>query len=236
MSKKNRKVIAIIPARGGSKGIKLKNIAMLGGKTLIEHTIRNALDSGRLDRIIVSTDNTKISRIASRYKKYGIEIFKRPKFLAGDRVSIGSVLKHVLHRLKSEEGYVPDAVVTLQPTSPFRKSYLINKALELFFDEKSDSLLAICRVEHTPYKMFFLNKKRLKKIITSRYSVNNNRQLYPAVYRESGSIYVTSPGLIIKKGMVIGKKPAYFIVDNLQSFDIDEPLDLYIARILYERI
>lgn len=235
MKRGRAKVIAVIPARGGSKGIKLKNIAFLGKKTLVEYAIEHAMHSNLLSRIIVSTDNSKIAKVASRYKKYGIDVYKRPKSLAGDNVSMASVLKNVLYLVKLKEGYVPDIVVTLQPTSPFRKAETIDKAIGLLINKNVDSVIAVCRAEHTPYKMFVLKKGRLKRFVTSGFNANNNRQLYPPVYRESGTLYVTRSRLINKKNRVIGKSPAYIIVDNLQSIDIDEPLDLEIARKLNRR-
>ena len=121
------KILAIIPARGGSKGIPLKNIKKLNGDPLIKYTIDVAKKSKRLDRIIVSTDNEKIAILA---KKYGVEVpFTRPKIISGSKATQFQVIKHVLDFLKTEE-YFPNIVVLLQPTSPFRTVKVIDDSIK----------------------------------------------------------------------------------------------------------
>ena len=125
--KKN--ILGIIPARGGSKGIPRKNIKPLHGKPLIYYTIKEALKSKFLNRVVVSTEDNDIAEIA---KKFGAKVIKRPKELARDETPIRDVVIHVLNKFK-EKKYIPDAVVLLQPSSPLRKAHHIDEAISLFF-------------------------------------------------------------------------------------------------------
>ncbi|MEK6900492.1 MAG: acylneuraminate cytidylyltransferase family protein, partial [Nanoarchaeota archaeon] len=125
VGKQNKKIVAIIPARGGSKRIPRKNIKLLAGKPLIAYTIEAAKRSASLDRIFVSTEDEEIAKVASYY---GAEIIKRPDILATDNATTESVLCHAVNNLE-KEGYFPELVVLLQPTSPLRGSYIIDKAV-----------------------------------------------------------------------------------------------------------
>jgi N-acylneuraminate cytidylyltransferase/CMP-N,N'-diacetyllegionaminic acid synthase len=228
-------IIAVIPARGGSKGIRLKNIAMLGNKTLLEHTICHALASRLLGRIIVSTDNKKIALVASGYRRRGVEVFKRPRHISGDEAPMAAVLKHVLNEIKKSGGAKPRLIVTLQPTAPFRDPSSIDKAIRLALGRRFDSVVAICRSECSPFKMFVMGNQGLRWFIPSKLHSNNNRQLFPATYRGSGTVYVSQPDLIKEKNTVIGGRIGYIMVDALQSVDINGPFDLEVARALYKR-
>ena len=130
-------VLAIIPARGGSKEIPRKNISKLGNKPLLYYTVNAAKKSNLITRSIISTDNNEISKIA---KKIGIEVIKRPKKIAGEKSLVETAMKHVLNYLKKKENYIPDVVVLLQITSPFRNEKHIDEALKIFFTKKLDSI------------------------------------------------------------------------------------------------
>ena len=141
------KTLAIIPARGGSKGVPRKNVRALAGKPLIAWTIEAALAASGLDRVIVSTEDAEIAAIS---REFGADVpFLRPAELAGDATTTLAVLQDLLARLETDEGYRPDAVMTLQPTSPLRTPDHINDAIALFeADPEADALVSCIQVPH----------------------------------------------------------------------------------------
>jgi CMP-N-acetylneuraminic acid synthetase len=156
MIKEKTNVIAIIPARGGSKGIPRKNIRLLAGKPLIAYTIEAAFTS-KMDKVIVSTEDEEIAEIS---KKYGAEVIERPKGLAKDETPTIDVIFHVLEILKAKN-YNPDIVVLLQPTSPLRNAEDIYNAIKLFLDSDCESVVSVCEVEHPPYWSFEIEEAYL---------------------------------------------------------------------------
>ena len=175
---KNSEILAIIPARGGSKGISRKNIKKLKGKPLLEYTSTAALKSKYISRVILSTEDKEISKIG---RDLGIEVpFLRSKNLAKDTTPSLIVFKEVLTILKEKENYLPDYVVILQPTSPFRTTDHIDKAIFLFLNSTSDSLVSVVEVPHNfnPLTTMRLNKNKiLKNFIESKnqfFSVRKN--------------------------------------------------------------
>ena len=140
----NNKILGVITARGGSKGIPGKNIKLLAGKPLISYTIEAAKKSGVFDRLILSTDDESIARVA---KDYGCDVpFMRPKDLAEDKTAHLPVLQHAVNWLKENENYSPDAVMILQPTAPLRQDFHIKEATELFFRSGADSVVSVSEI------------------------------------------------------------------------------------------
>ncbi|MCK9615624.1 MAG: acylneuraminate cytidylyltransferase family protein [Candidatus Omnitrophica bacterium] len=224
------KIIGVIPARGGSKGIRHKNIVPLYGKPLIEYTIEQALKSKFLDRIIVSTDSKRIAEVAKKFCKFGVEIFKRPKCLSQDSTLTVDVLRYLLKNIKNKNNYMPDIVVTLQPTSPFRKFSTIDRAIIKLIEGKYDSIITICKAERTPYKMYILKKGLIKPLLCAGKYIEKPRQIIPNVFRSTGTVYVTKSSLILKQKRIIGRKCSYIFVDRPESFDLDDKFDLKVAR------
>lgn len=223
------KVLGIIPARGGSKGLPGKNIKLLAGKPLIAWTIKAALESHMLDRVIVSTDDPKIAKIS---RKWGAETpFLRPKQLARDRTRSLPVLKHAISFLKHKEGYIPDVVVLLQPTSPLRKPKHIRQALSLFHRTKANSLVGVCRAEHSPYWMMRLKGTQSFPLMADSKKYER-RQDCPPVYRVNGAMYVTGYHVLMTKDKIMDKNARAFVMDAHSSIDIDTPLDFKMAEIL----
>lgn len=132
-------IISIIPARGGSKGIPLKNIIPLNRKPLLYYTVTASLNSSSINITVVTTDHGKIARAAQRF---GSEVVNRPKNLANDTIGLEPTLGYTLDYLEKKERYIPDVIVLLQNTSPLRSSKHIDEALELFFTKKYDSVLS----------------------------------------------------------------------------------------------
>jgi len=217
------KVLAIVPARGGSRGIPLKNIVPLAGKPLIAYTLEAARKSGICDRIIVSTDNKKIAKTAH---KYGAEVICRPARISSGRSSTESVMLHVLGRLQKKEKYCPDVILLLQATAPLRDSRDIRLAYKEFVDKRLDSLLSV-----TP-NTFFLWRKRGNIVVPINYNYLRRpfRQDMSDQCRENGAMFITKYNIFMKYKNRLGGKVGCYVMDEEKSLDIDTPLDLFIVR------
>jgi CMP-N-acetylneuraminic acid synthetase len=228
------RLLAIIPARGGSKGIPRKNIAPLCGRPLIAYTIEAAQKSAVVDRIVVSTDNVEIAKVS---KGLGAEVRMRPAALAEDDTPTRAVLYNVVSELAAE-GYRPDAVLTLQPTSPLRTSKHINEAVALFEScRDADSLVSCIEVPHVFHPLSVMEKDEngfLKPFYSEPQP--HRRQDKAAVYARNGAaIYITRTEHLAS--YVFGGKLVPYLMDERCSVDIDTTADLDLAeRSLRERI
>lgn len=224
------KVIAVIPARGGSKGVPRKNIKLLAGKPLIAYTIETALQSKSLDRVIVSTDDEEIAKISS---DYGAEVINRPAQLAKDETPTMSVIFHVLQVLKIRN-FEPEIVILLQPTSPLRTSYDIDCATKLFLENYNESVVSVCEVEHPPYWSFKIKDKYLKPVCGEKY-LEMRRQDLPVVYFPNGAIYVSSPDVLKKYKSFFCSKTIPYIMPPERSVDIDNEIHFMLSELLIKR-
>ena len=222
-------IIAIIPARGGSKSIPKKNIINLGGYPLIAYTIIAARSSKYIDRVIVSTDSQEIAKIA---KRYGAEVpFLRPKKFAGDNSPDIGYIWHMLNWLEKHEKYVPDMVIHLRPTTPLRDYKIIDKAiLEIIKDKKATSLRSAHVSKNTGYKIFkkkghyidFFGKEDFKK---NEEYYNYCRQLLPKTYIPNGYVDIILPKIMKKTGTLHGKNIRAFITQKVADLDTFEDLE-----------
>ncbi|MFC2043812.1 acylneuraminate cytidylyltransferase family protein [Chloroflexota bacterium] len=222
-------IVAIIGARGGSKGLPKKNIRLLSGKPLIAWTIEAAKNCELVDRVLVSTDDDEIAKVA---RKYGAEVpFKRPSELAGDDVPSISYLQHAVEWLESQDNYRVDIVLYLQVTDVFRKKYLVEKVISrLLKDPRLDSVF----VGYLTHKNFWKRKDgRYQRLTLPEEKV---RQQKEAVFREDIGLACASRVHVIKGGRRIGD--CVDIVPNpdfCTSIDIHNEFDLWLAeRILSE--
>lgn len=234
MSIKN-KILAIIPARGGSKSIPQKNIRILVGKPLIAWTIEVALSCPSLDRRIVSTDDQEIAEIA---RQYSAEVpFLRPPELAQDDTPDLPVYKYALSWLREHEGYHPDIVVWLRPTSPLRTTHDIEAAIRLLIQSDADCVRSVCRVEHHPYWMKRFAGDRLVPFIEGfderRYY---QRQLLPTVYRLNGAVDVTWCKTVMERGLLYSGDVRGYIMPIERSIDLDSELDFALAELLLKEM
>ncbi|MCL6450614.1 MAG: acylneuraminate cytidylyltransferase family protein [Acetobacteraceae bacterium] len=229
-----RPTLGVIPARGGSKGIPRKALCDLGGRPLLVHTVEAALCARGLDRVVVSTDDPEIAAVA---RAAGAEVpFLRPAALAGDDAPTAAVLQHALSFLERSQGFAPRAVVTLQPTSPFRAPGLIDRCLEEFLRTGADSVTTVFPAEHHPAWMWRLGpERRLEPLAPGRGAAPGRRQDLEPVYRLTGSVYVTRPALILEQGAVLGGDVRGVVVeDPAEALDIDAPFDLLVARLIWQ--
>jgi len=215
------KILAIIPARGGSKGVPRKNIKQLIDKPLIAHTILESKKSPLIDRLIVSTEDLEIANVS---KEWGAEVVDRPVDLASDISKTEPVLEHVLKVLKEKENYEPDAVILLPATSPFRTVKTINDAIDKFSKNRYDTLIGILPIYKYSYDI------NTNDSLTPLYSERKNRQDgRKPVYVENGALYISKKELI-EKGKIFGKNIGYIFMDEVESINIDEELDFKIAE------
>lgn len=218
-------IIAIIPARGGSKRIPKKNIKHLCGKPLIEYTIESALKSRFLDRIIVSTENEEIAKIS---KDLGAEVIIRPDELALDGTPTDDVVLDVLEKMKVDQNYIPEIIVLLQPTSPLRTTDDIDNAIEKFKNSKYESLIGVTEYDHSPYWAFEIENGFLKSIF-GRNKFLRSQEL-PKLYRPNGSIFITKTDTFLKYRSFYTKLIIPFIMPYERSIDIDNELDFLLSE------
>lgn len=225
-----QEILAIIPARGGSKGLPNKNLLMMGGVPLITWTINAALESALITRVVVSTDSDKIAKAAIRAEA---EPIQRPNEISGDGASSESALIHTLDSLRDAEHYEPDLVVFLQCTSPFRADGILDEAITELNEKGADSLLSV--TEHTA-RMFELDDNGFAKPINHKVNVRPRRQELTPCYRENGSFYIFKPEILLGQDCRLGGKILGFDTEFLTSIEIDTEQEFFIADALADRI
>lgn len=233
--KSKKQVLAIIPARGGSKGIKRKNMSLLAGKPLIQYTLEAAKKCKLINRIILSSDD---SRIISFCKRNSIDApFIRPANLAGDEVPMVEVVKYALDYLWKNQHYKPEIVVLLQPTSPLRRSYHIYQALRLLEKTGADTVVSVVEVPHNcnPYSIMKVDGLYLRHFKSFK-ERENLRQRKPKFYARNGPAVLAFKYEVLKKrGSMYGKKIVPYFMKKEESIDIDDHLDLQLAEWLLKK-
>ena len=218
--------VAVIPARGGSKGIPRKNLCRLRGKPLLAYTIGHAQAARSVDRVVVSTDDGEIAEVA-RY--FGAEVVWRPAGISGDGASSESAVLHVLDELSKRDDYDPELVLLLQATSPIRERDDVQRAIEQLINERADSLFSGCPLHG------FVWRRQADGLTSFSYDYHRRqpRQSSPDDFLENGSIYVTRSELLRATGNRLGGRIAVYPMSPLQSLQVDEPPDLVaIERLL----
>ncbi len=227
------RTIALIPARGGSKGIPRKNIVPLGGKPLLAWSIATALACPEIERTVVSTDDEEIADVA---RQHGAEVpFLRPAELARDDTVDYPVFLHALRWLQDNEDYTPDLVVHLRPTSPFRRAGLIAEALaKLARYPDADCLRTINEAPVTPYKLWQKDGDYMRPFakLAGVESYNMPRQDLPEVYWHNGVLDVIRARTILERGSISGERIIHLEMSDDDVVDIDNPLDLARAEMI----
>ena len=228
-------ILAIIPARGGSKSVPRKNIVKVNGRPLISYTISAALMVDRLTDVVVSTDDPEIAEIS---RELGAQVpFVRPVDLASDQAQSAPVIEHALYFMEKIKGLKYDAILMLQPTSPLRTSQHIEESLDLFTSQECDSVVSIVSVGgNHPFRMKRLIDNQLVNYIDQGFWDMRPRQELPPVYIRNGSIYLIERDVLINKGQMIGEKCLGMVMGDKESINIDTPLDLKLAELLLEEV
>lgn len=231
-------VCALIPARGGSKGIPRKNLLVLRGKPLIAYSIQQAQASRRITRVIVSTDDEEIAAVA---RAWGAEVpFRRPAELAGDLSPDIDAFRHALTWLDEHERYRPEAVVHLRPPGPVRRVELIDQAVDLLLSRPdADAVRSVRRALQTPYKMWRILEDgtmapalRLEGVADCQ---SLPRQSLPVVYWQSGYVDVLRPRAVLEFDSMWGRRVLPFVVEE-QIFEIDYPEQVPAVEEALERL
>lgn len=223
-------ILGVIPARGGSKGIPRKNLASLGGRPLIAHTCDAARESRRLTRVVVSTDDEDIAAAA---RCLGVEVpFLRPAALGADDTPMLDVLLDLLSTFE-RGGYRPDAIVLLQPTSPFRRAQHIDAAIELLISSRADSVVSVVAVPHqfTPSSLMRLDGDRLVPADAAPGPMR--RQDKPALFARNGPAVVAArTPLLLEQHVLYGPDTRALVMSREDSLDVDDGFDLEMAELL----
>jgi N-acylneuraminate cytidylyltransferase len=218
--------IAVIPARGGSKGIPNKNLVEVNGQSLVTRAINSAVQSGVVDFVVVSSDDHAILEAAIIAGAIAIE---RPAELAADTSAIEDAISHALQKF-SEDHQVPTTLVLLQPTSPLRKSSTISDAVHLFTEnENTGCVYGVIESEHHPFKTFIATDAGLQPVRNVE-DLSRSRQELPKAYRQSGSIYVVGVQDFLASNSLYVSPVRWIEVSLEESIDIDTPADLEAAR------
>lgn len=226
-------ILAIVPARGGSKGIPHKNIVDLCGKPLIHYTLEAAKKSKLITRIIVSTDDESIKE---KCEELGVEVKMRPEALSTDSAPMKAVIDHLLSELAAE-GYKPDIFVLLQPTSPLRTEKHIDEALEnMINDDKADATVSVIELPHqySPLKIMKQNENGYLGFYQEDGEKYTTRQELPVLYARNGAaIYSVYTDVYMDTKSLYGNKCLPYIMLEEDSVDIDSMHDLCLARYLF---
>jgi N-acylneuraminate cytidylyltransferase/CMP-N,N'-diacetyllegionaminic acid synthase len=226
----DKKVLALIPARGASRGVPGKNTRSLGGKPLIAWTIETALQDEYTDRVVVSTNDEKIAVIS---EKYGADVpFMRPKELATDSARAIDVLLHTIEWLeKRDEIY--DIALYLQPTAPLRSSVDIDRSLEMLAASKEAKIIvSVCEASFNPLFCNTLPPDKNMKHFLQPGMINKNRQELPTYYSLNGAIYSSDWDYIKRERSFFGERTFAYVMPRERSVDIDSELDFKIAELL----
>lgn len=223
------RVLAVIPARGGSKGLPRKNVLDTGGKPMIAWTIEAALGAKCITKVILSSDDDEIIAVA---KKFGCSVpFIRPELLANDSASTVDVALHSMDQLP---GY--DFLIILQPTSPLRTAEDIDAAFDIMITSRALSCVSVCKVNETPYWMFAITEDgHLDRLINPPQDIQRRQDL-PEVYKLNGAIYIVSADTLRKTNSFTSKGTVSYIMKREISIDVDTREDIEIVKNLLPSI
>jgi CMP-N,N'-diacetyllegionaminic acid synthase len=228
------RVLGIITARGGSKGIPKKNLALLLGKPLLAYTVEAAQASKKLHRIILSSDDNDIITLGRRM---GVEVpFVRPSNLSGDEAPSVDVVYHAVQLIECEEVRTYDAVVLLQPTAPLRTAEDIDAALELLENSGADSVISVAKLEEPhPVKLMTVKNGFLLPFLPDRWIETLRRQDLESVYYLNGAVYCVKRNVLFEKKSLWGKRSVAYIMPADRSVNIDDKRDLMLAELILKQ-
>jgi CMP-N,N'-diacetyllegionaminic acid synthase len=230
-SSMNLKILGFVPARGGSKGVPGKNKAAIAGLPLVARSILTAQESGCFDRLWVSTDDPEIAQIA---ECHGVAVpWLRPKELAQDESSMSSVLAHLIEQLDRNEGYRPDAVMILQPTSPLRQAATIRRAVAMFQANQRETIISVTPARSHPFWCYRIagDDSALEPFMPGIVTPPP-RQHLPEAYELDGSIFLIAVETFLKELSFFSAGARPLIVPRDEAVDVDTPLDWMMAEAL----
>lgn len=227
-------ILAVIPARGGSKGIPNKNIIEIGGFPLIAHTIKSAKRSRLISHLIVSTDSKKIASIAEEYG--AVVPFIRPEDLSTDSALTVDVLRHAIQHEETRLALRFDYVVLLQPTTPLKSELDIDGAIGVLVgDEDCDTAVTVVDVgANHPARMYQIENDRLTSVIREETPMMPRQEL-PPVYIRNGAVYAFRRNVIDKYSAILGEKIKPYIMPSERSINIDGPTDILLAEFYFSK-
>lgn len=225
------KILAIIPARSGSKGLKDKNIKTLNGKPLVAYTIEAALKSGVFEDVVVSTDSEKYKKIS---EEYGAWVpFLRSGNLAKDNISTNDVIEEVLLKLK-DVGKEYDSLMILQPTSPLRDKDDIQNSVKLFYEKNANAVVSMCECDHSPLLTKALDENMQLDGFLSDLK-QTRRQDFEKFYRLNGAIYLIKVNYFLRCKDFYKENSFAFVMNKKKSIDIDDIYDFEYAEFLMKK-
>lgn len=229
----DKSLLAIIPARGGSKGLPGKNIKKLCGKPLIVWSIEQAKCCSNIDRIIVSTDDEVIAEVA---KKNGAEVpFVRPSELANDLARTIDVIFHAVDWLKKHENFRPEYILLLQPTSPLRSKEDILGTIRMSMDKNARAVVSLCETSHHPWWSNSLPENGNMKDFLRPDILNKRRQDLPIFYRLNGAIYLAETDYLHQCNGFLGPHTFAYEMPINRSIDVDSDVDFNLAKLLLKK-
>ena len=223
-------ILGLITARGGSKGIPQKNTVELAGKPLISYSIETAINSGMLEKVVVSTDDDEIANISRQYGAY--VPFLRPSKFAQDKSPHIDSLVHAITWFNDNEKWQPDYIMLLQPTSPLRLEKDITNAIDLCIKKNADSVISVNKVNEHPYFMKKINRKGVLLDFIKKPNGYLPRQTLSPVYYENGAIYLVRTKIITKKRIFYTNRTYAYIMPLERSLDINTSWDLSLAELI----
>ncbi len=227
-------VLAVIPARGGSKSIPNKNIVEVSGKPLIAWTIEASLKSKSIDRLIVSTDSKQIAEVAT---DYGAEVpFERPDELAADDTPGIEPIIHAAHWLEENAEYRSEYVMCLSPTTPLRTAADIDTSIEMIRDKDIDAVVSVVLAKHHPNWMKLIDPHGFMSSYIIKEELIDRRQDLPSVYALNGSIYLAKRELLLGEKTWYTAKTYAYVMPEERSIDVDNPWDLKLVNLILRDI
>ncbi len=226
---KQNNILAVIPARAGSKGVPNKNIRKIAGKPLIYYTIKEGLKSKLITHLVVTSDSQKIIKIS---EFFGAKTILRPKNLALDNTQMVPVLKHAINMMEKKNKIQYDYIILLQPTSPLRTVKDIDNSLKILINKKPDSVISLCRLyDHHPARIKKIINNKIMDFCLKEKDIGRQK-LFPPAYIRNGAIYAMKRDLIMKKNTIKGGISRPYIMSEKNSVNIDNELDFKLAELI----
>ena len=227
------KILGVIPARGGSKGIPRKNLVPLAGKPLIQYTFEAALESEELEWVVLSTDDEEIADLG---RKAGVDVpFVRPSHLATDEATTQAVIEHAVCWLERRREIRADGVMVLQPTSPLRRASHIDEAARLFRQAKADGVISVSPPREHPYDFVTFTPGEMRRAVERQVN-SSRRQDWPELFFINGAIYLVRSSVVMSEHTILPGRSLPYLMDQRDSQDVDSTLDLeFVEHLLSQR-